>query len=159
MPSFDKKKTKTFYDAKLIFWSFATLFWPHFLTRCQTKFCFRESMSALDQNGRIQSLGFLARWRLTSHALYYKILIKISILKGNWFIIWNDKNWQSYYRKIQEPKYVRNKECGLKLIFAIKIFWKICVSWHLKLTLKVWFWHFLIILCLYKYKIHYIQFF
>ena len=35
--------------------------------------CFRESMSVLDQNGRIQALGFLARWRLTSHALYYKI--------------------------------------------------------------------------------------
>ena len=30
-------------------------------------------MSVLDQNGRIQALGFLARWRLTSHALYYKI--------------------------------------------------------------------------------------
>jgi hypothetical protein len=27
-------------------------------------------MSVLDQ---IQALGFLARWRLTSHALYYKI--------------------------------------------------------------------------------------
>ena len=144
----------------MIFWSFTTFFVPTiFWSGAKQRFCFRESMSALDQNGRIQSLGFLARWRLTSHALYYKILIKISILKGNWFIIWNDKNWQSYYQKIQEPKYVRNKECGLKLIFAIKIFWKICVSWHLKLTLKVWFWHFLIILCLYKYKIHYIQFF
>ena len=30
-------------------------------------------MSVLDQNGRIQALGSLARWRLTSHALYYKI--------------------------------------------------------------------------------------
>jgi hypothetical protein len=30
-------------------------------------------MSVLDQNGRIQALGLLARWRLTSHALYYKI--------------------------------------------------------------------------------------
>ena len=30
-------------------------------------------MSVLDQNGRIQALGFLARWQLTSHALYYKI--------------------------------------------------------------------------------------
>ena len=37
------------------------------------RICFRESMSILDQNGRIQALGFLARWRLTSHALYYKI--------------------------------------------------------------------------------------
>ena len=30
-------------------------------------------MSVLDQNGKIQALGFLLRWRLTSHALYYKI--------------------------------------------------------------------------------------
>ena len=37
------------------------------------RFCFRESMSVLNQNGIIQALGFLARWRLTSHSLYYKI--------------------------------------------------------------------------------------
>ena len=30
-------------------------------------------MSVLNQNGRIQALGILARWQLTSHALYYKI--------------------------------------------------------------------------------------
>ena len=69
-----KKKTKIFYDAKLIFWLFATFFeLTIFWSGAKHRFCFRESMSVLDQNGRIQALGFLARWRLTSHALYYKI--------------------------------------------------------------------------------------
>ena len=67
--------TKTFYDAKLIFWSSATfcvltIFWSG---AAEQRICFRESISVLDQNGRIQALEFLARWRLTSHALYYKI--------------------------------------------------------------------------------------
>ena len=30
-------------------------------------------MSVLDQTGRIQALGFLAWWQLTSHALYYNL--------------------------------------------------------------------------------------
>ena len=69
-----KKKTKKIYDARLIFWSFATFFVLNiFWSGAKQRFCFRESMSVLDQNGRIQALGFLARWRLTSHALYYKI--------------------------------------------------------------------------------------
>ena len=46
-----------------------TIFW----SGAKQRICFRESMSVLDQNGRIQALGFLARWRLISHALYYKI--------------------------------------------------------------------------------------
>ena len=68
---FYKKRIKKYYGAKLIFWSFATflgltIFW----LGAKERICFRESMSVLDQNGRIQALGFLARWRLTSHALY-----------------------------------------------------------------------------------------
>ena len=69
-----RKKTKTFDDAKLIFWSFATFFVPTiFWSGAKQRFCFGESMSVLDQNGRIQALGFLARWRLIIHSLYYKI--------------------------------------------------------------------------------------
>ena len=71
---FGKKRPKTFYDAKLIFWSFATFFvLTLFWSDAKQRFCFRESISVLNQNGRIQALGFLARWWLTSHALYYKI--------------------------------------------------------------------------------------
>ena len=45
-------------------------------------------MSVLDQNGRIQALGFLARWWLTSHALYYEIpyFIKIYASFANMYI-------------------------------------------------------------------------
>ena len=71
---FTWKRLKKIYDAKLIFWSFATFFvLTIFWSGAKQRFCFRQSMSVLDQNGRIQALGFLARWRLTSHALYYKI--------------------------------------------------------------------------------------
>ena len=71
---FTWKRLKKFYDAKLIFWSFATFFvLTIFWSGAKQRFCFRESMSVLNQNGRIQALGFLARWWLTSHALYYKI--------------------------------------------------------------------------------------
>ena len=71
---FTWKRLKKNYDAKLIFWSFATFFvLTIFWSGAKQRFCFRESMSVLDQNGRIQALGFLARWQLTSHALYYKI--------------------------------------------------------------------------------------
>ena len=69
-----RKKTKNCYDATLIFWSFATFFvLTIFWSGAKQRFCFRDSMSVLDQNGRIQALGFLARWQLTSQALYYKI--------------------------------------------------------------------------------------
>jgi len=58
----------------LIFWSFATFFGlTIFWSGAKQRFCYTESMSVLDQNGRIYALGFLARWQLTSHALYYKI--------------------------------------------------------------------------------------
>ena len=42
-------------------------------------------MSVLDQNGRIQALEFLARWRLISHALYYKIIYPEPSKK---FLLW-----------------------------------------------------------------------
>ena len=72
MPFFDKKKTKIFYDAKLIFWQFATFFIPTiFWSGAKQRCCFRESMWVLDQNGRIQALEFLAWWHVTSHALNY----------------------------------------------------------------------------------------
>ena len=73
MPFFDKKRPKNvmmsnwFFDHLQLFCS--TIFW----SGAKPRFCFRESISVLDQNGRIQALGFLARWRLTSHALYYRI--------------------------------------------------------------------------------------
>ena len=71
---FTWKRLKKFYDAKLIFWLFATFFvLTIFWSGAKQTFCFRESMSVFEQNGRIQALGFLTRWRLTSHALYYKI--------------------------------------------------------------------------------------
>ena len=71
---FTWKRLKKIYDAKLIFWSFATFFvLTIFWSGAKQRFCFRESMSVLDQNGIIHALGFLARWRLSSHALYYKI--------------------------------------------------------------------------------------
>ena len=57
-----QKKTKKVYDAKLIFWSFATFFvLTIFWSGAKQRICFRESMSVLNQNGRIQALGFLAR--------------------------------------------------------------------------------------------------
>ena len=34
---------------------------------------FGESISVLDQNGRIQALGFLAWWQLTNHTLNYNL--------------------------------------------------------------------------------------
>ena len=77
-----QKKAKIFYDAKLIFWSFATFFvLTIFWSGAKQRFCFRESISVLNQNGRIQALGFLARWRLTSQALYYKIPYAASIFR------------------------------------------------------------------------------
>jgi len=68
------KKTKKFLWCQIDFLDIfnffvLTIFW----LGAKQRFCFRESMSVLDQNGRIQALGFLSRWRLTSHALYYKI--------------------------------------------------------------------------------------
>ena len=65
-----------FFD-HLQFFFVRTIFW----SGAKQRFCFRESMSVLEQNGRIQALGFLARWRLTSHALFYKIPYFISNLK------------------------------------------------------------------------------
>ena len=54
----------------LIVWSFGlTIFW----SGAKQMFCFRESMLVLDHNGRIQALGFLAWWQLTSHALIYNL--------------------------------------------------------------------------------------
>ena len=74
MPFFDKKKTKKFYDSKLIFWSFATFLAKIILwSGAKQRFCFREPMSVLDQNGRIQPLRFLAWWQLTSHAINYNL--------------------------------------------------------------------------------------
>ena len=71
---FRQKKDQNFLwcqiDFLIIFNFFVlTIFW----SAAKQRFCFRESMSVLDQNGRIQALGFLARWRLTSHALHYNI--------------------------------------------------------------------------------------
>ena len=69
-----KKRPKHLIMPNWFFWSFATFFIPSiFWSGAKQRFCFREFMLVLDQNGRIQALGFLARWRLTSHALYYKI--------------------------------------------------------------------------------------
>ena len=68
-----------------MFWSFATFFGSTiFWSGAKQRFCFRESMSVLDQNGRIQAPGFLARWQLTSHALYYN-LTYLSILFSRGF--------------------------------------------------------------------------
>jgi hypothetical protein len=70
MSFFWKKEKKKILRCQINFLIICNFFCSkHFLIR----FCFRKSMSVLDQNGKIQSLGFLARWRLTSHALYYKI--------------------------------------------------------------------------------------
>ena len=61
MSFFYQKKTKKFYAAKLVFWSFVTFFGlTTFWSGAKQRFCFRESMSVLDQNGRIQALGFLS---------------------------------------------------------------------------------------------------
>ena len=61
MPFFDKKKTKKNMMPNWFFWSFATFFVPTiFWSGAKQRFCFRESMSVLDQNGRIQALGFLS---------------------------------------------------------------------------------------------------
>ena len=46
-----------------------TIFW----SGAEQRFCFVESMSVLDQNGRIQAMGSLAWWQLTSHALNYNL--------------------------------------------------------------------------------------
>ena len=70
---FDKK------DQKILWYQIAFLitcnffFLNIFRSGAKERFCYRESMLVLDQNGRIQALGFLARWRLKRHAPYYKI--------------------------------------------------------------------------------------
>ena len=85
IPFFYMKKTKKNLWCQMIFWSFATFFvLTIFQSSAKQRFCFRESMSVLDQNGRIRAQGFLARWQLTSHALYYKIPYLLWILPF-WF--------------------------------------------------------------------------
>ena len=51
------------------------LFWSnHFLISCKKKrFYFTDCRSDCNQNARIWALGFLALWKLTSHALYYNL--------------------------------------------------------------------------------------
>ena len=65
---FSKKIPKKIYGAKLIFWSFATFFG---LTK--QRFCFTGCRSVWNQTARILALDFLARWQLTSPALYYNL--------------------------------------------------------------------------------------
>ena len=73
---FSTKKDHQILWCQIDFWSFATFFGPAiFWSDAKQRFCFGESMSVLDQNGRIQALGFLAWWQLTSHALNYNLHI------------------------------------------------------------------------------------
>ena len=66
------KKTKKIYDAKLIFWSFGTFFvLTIFWSGAKQRFCFRESMSVLDQNGRIQALKLRKTWEIAVKKFVY----------------------------------------------------------------------------------------
>ena len=83
-------------------------------------------MSVLDQNGRIQALGFLARRQLTSHALYYKIPYLGSKRRPvvNPFLA-------AFSQKSLASAYVFELE--LKLQEGRKVLWKYVILENLKL--------------------------
>ena len=59
---FDKKKYQKFLWFQIDFLIICNFFW----SGVKQRFCFRESMSVFDQNGRIQALGFLdGGWQAT----------------------------------------------------------------------------------------------
>ena len=83
MRFFDKKRpiffmmSNWFFDHLQLFFVL-TIFW----SGAKQRFCFRESMLVLDQNGRIQALGFLARWRLTSPLLQNSLVSMLWLMSS-----------------------------------------------------------------------------
>ena len=56
-----KKRPKNFMMPNWFFDHLQLFFWSnHFWSGAKQRVCFKESMSVVDQNGRIQALGFLA---------------------------------------------------------------------------------------------------
>ena len=73
-PFFYKKRPTFFYGAKLTFRSFATFFGLTIIwSGAKQRFCFTGCRSVWNQTARIWALDFLARWQLTSYALYYNL--------------------------------------------------------------------------------------